>query len=178
MIRGPPSEPSFHSTLITQRVAQALSVTGSFPSTQQSSEFVKAKASKGIETINRLALRLKSAFMVDIVHSDVWLLFEGPRTVFDGMRMAKEFETDEASTHWRQDKVAGTTEVGVEKSVCGLQGEGRRTEVLLKTKVVLEGPCRLVEMRKVIHFRCRHDVGPSTRGWEQIMLKFGGMKEP
>jgi len=76
--------------------------------------------------------------MVDIVHSDIWLLFEGPRTVFDDTRMAKECESGEASTHWRQDKVAATTEVGVEKSVRGLQGEGRRTEIMLKAKVVLE----------------------------------------
>ena len=76
--------------------------------------------------------------MVDIANSDTWLLFEGPRTIFDGTRMAREFESDEPSARWRQDKVAGTTEVGVEKSVCGLQGEGRRTEILLKAKVVLE----------------------------------------
>ena len=38
----------------------------------------------------------------------------------------------------RQNGVAGTTEVGVRESVCGKPGESRRTEILLKTKVVLE----------------------------------------
>jgi len=36
-----------------------------------------------------------------------------------------------------QDRIAGTTEVGVAKSVRGVLGESRRVEVL-KTKVVLE----------------------------------------
>jgi hypothetical protein len=138
LIRDSLSEPSSHSTLIVQRVAQALSITGSFPSVRHSSDFVKAKASNGIETINRLVLRLESAFAVGVAHSDMRLLFESPRTVFDDMRMIKELESDEVSTYWRQDKVAGTTEVGVEKSGCGLRGEGRRTEILLKAKVVLE----------------------------------------
>ena len=80
--------------------------------------------------------------MVDITSSDMRLLFEAPSTSFDDRRMSKEF--DEDSTPGGQImKVAGTTEVGVEKTVYerrgeGRPGEGRCTTVLLKAKVVLE----------------------------------------
>lgn len=77
--------------------------------------------------------------MVDIISSDMCLLFEAPCTVFNDRRMTKEVEVDATSTSARSvDIVAGTTEVGVEKSVGEQQGEGRHTEVLLKAKVVLE----------------------------------------
>ena len=77
--------------------------------------------------------------MVDISSSDMRLLFEIPRTAFDQKRMATEFESDKASIPRSRDLVAGTTEVGVEKSVSGGRGEGlRRTEVLLKAKVLLD----------------------------------------
>ena len=80
--------------------------------------------------------------MVDITSSDMRLLFEAPSTSFDDKRMSKE--CDEESTPGGQVmKVAGTTEVGVEKTVYerrgeGRPGEGRCTTVLLKAKVVLE----------------------------------------
>jgi len=74
--------------------------------------------------------------MVEVASSDMSLLFEPSRTVFDKTRMINEF--DEDSTPGARDEVAGTIEVGVWKSVGGKQGEGRRTEVLLRTKVVLE----------------------------------------
>ena len=76
--------------------------------------------------------------MVDITSSDMYLLSEDPRTVFDETRMTEECESDKASTPRGQDMVAGTTEVGIYKTVCGRGGEARRPEVLLKAKVVLE----------------------------------------
>lgn len=123
---------------ITQHVADALWITGSFPSIQHSLDFVKAKASSEIETIDKLARRLESAFMVDIKSSDMYLLFETPLTVFDKMRVKKEFRSNGREARQGRDKVAGTTRVGVWKTVGGRQGEGRRTEVLLKARVVLE----------------------------------------
>lgn len=132
------SEQSSHSVSITRRVADILWITGSFPSTRHSFDFVKAKASKGIETIDRLVMRLESILIADIVSSDMRLLFESPCTVFNDVRMAKEIEFDETFAPGREDRVVGTTEVGVEKSVGEGQGEGRGTEILLKAKVVLE----------------------------------------
>ena len=76
--------------------------------------------------------------MVEVISSNMHLLVEAPDTVFDDARMTNEFESDGVSTPGGQDRVAGMTEVGVGKSVCGGPGEGRRVEVLLKTKVVLE----------------------------------------
>ena len=80
--------------------------------------------------------------MVDVTSSDMRLLFEAPSTSFDDTRMSKEFDRD-SSPGGQDMKVAGTTEVGVEKIVYerrgeGRPGEGRCTTVLLKTKVVLE----------------------------------------
>lgn len=122
-----------------QYAADALWITGLFASTNDSLDFVKGKASSGIETIYRLAMRLETAFMVDISSSDMRLLFEIPCTVFDQKRMATEFESDKASVPRSRDIVAGTTEVGVEKRVSGGRGEGlRQTEVLLKAKVLLD----------------------------------------
>ena len=86
----------------------------------------------------RTVQRLKAAFMVDVTSSDMALLFEIPDTVFDEARMADEFESDGDSEGGGQDRIAGMTEVGVEKSTCGKPGEARRVEILLKTKVVLE----------------------------------------
>jgi hypothetical protein len=128
------SRPPSHSASIAQGVADVLWITGSFSSPRRSLDFVKTVALKGIETIDRLVLRLESAF----ISSDMSLLFETPRTVFDKTRMTNECGSDEASTPERRDRVAGTTEVGVGKGVCGKPGESRRVEVLLKAKVVLE----------------------------------------
>jgi hypothetical protein len=68
----------------------------------------------------------------------MYLLVDAPDTVFDNARMTNEFGSDDTSTPEQWDRVAGTMEVGVGKSVCGRPGEGRRAEILLKTKVVLE----------------------------------------
>lgn len=128
----------FHSVSIIRQVADILWLTGSFPSTQHSFDFVKAKASNGIETIGQLVLRLGVISTVDILSSDMCLLFESPCTVFNDARMAKEIGFDGTPTSGERDIVAGTTELGVERSVCEGQGVGRRMEILLKTKVVLE----------------------------------------
>ena len=76
--------------------------------------------------------------MVDITSSDMSLLFEVSDAVFDEAKMTNEFGADSVSAPGRQDRVAGTTEVGVAKSVHGGPGGNRRVEILLKTKVVLE----------------------------------------
>lgn len=132
------SQPPPHSASIVERVAGILLITGSFSSIRRSAEFVNTVALRGIETIERLALRLKFVFMVEVASSDMFLQSETPHTMFDEATMNNEFEADDASTPGRRDRVAGTTEVGVRKSVCGGPGEGRRTVILLKAKVVLE----------------------------------------
>ena len=113
-------------------------MTGSFRTGERSLDFVKTKASKGVAIIERLALRLESIFTQDILPCDVCLLYEAPCSVFDAGRMTREIESDDAPTPRGQDKVAGTTEVGLEKSVSLGRGKGRRTQILLKAKVVLE----------------------------------------
>lgn len=125
---------------IVEEVAQVLRVTGTFGSSPRTSiKFVKDVASSGIETIERLAMRLESVFMLDIASSDMYL-FSGPsNSEFDETRMTQEFESGKASAKRKKDKVAGTTEVGVEKRVCKRKGEGQQVEVMLKVKVVLEG---------------------------------------
>ena len=120
-----------------EQVANVLGNTGSFSSTQQSLEFVQTVALEGIDSIIRLLQRLEFAFMVEVTSSDMVLLFEAPDTVFDDARMADEFESDDTTTSERQDRIAGTTEVGVGKSISEGAGKGP-TEILLKTKVVLE----------------------------------------
>ena len=122
---------------LVEELANALDNTGSFSSTRQSLEFVRAVALERIETIIQLSLRLEFAFMVEVISGDMSLLFEAADTVFDNAKMTNEFGS-ETSTPKRRDRVAGTTEVGVGKSVCGGPGESRRKGILLKTKVILE----------------------------------------
>ncbi|KAF9783739.1 hypothetical protein BJ322DRAFT_1021543 [Thelephora terrestris] len=133
------TKPSPHNSTesIMKRVANILSITGSFQSSQHSFDFVKAKAFNRMETIDRLAQRLESVFMMDVASSDMYLIFQTPRTAFDDMRMTKEFESTRSPPQ-REEKVAGTTEVGVGKSVGGRGVDDLRIEVLLKAKVVLE----------------------------------------
>ena len=76
--------------------------------------------------------------MEEVTSSDMSLLFEAPETVFDGRRMTNEFGYNGGSTPRKRDRIIGTTEVGVEKSIREGTGKGRRTEILLKPKVVLE----------------------------------------
>jgi hypothetical protein len=131
-----PESPS-HSNHIAKLVADILWITGLFSSKQHSVDFVKWKVYSRIETIERLAVRLESVFMVDITSSDMRLIYGTPSTEFDHTRMANEFESDGDSTPKGQDKVVVTTEVGVEKSV-GRRGQPPHTQVLSKAKVVLE----------------------------------------
>ena len=74
--------------------------------------------------------------MVDIMSSNMALLFEAPNTVFNEERMTNEFESD--SSFEPGDRIAGTTGVGVEKRICGGLDETGSAEILLKPKVVLE----------------------------------------
>ena len=137
MTHGHLPEPSSHSVSLAHFAAEVLWLTGTFSSIRRSIHFVEAKAFKGIETIDRLAARLESAFMADITSGDVSLLVACPHSEFSDASMSLEFESDAPATSRRRDKVAGTTEVGVEKRV-GKRGEGSQTKVLLKAKVVLE----------------------------------------
>ena len=120
------------------QLASVLDETGSFSSSQQFFGFVQVVGLEGIEQMIRLALRLELAFMTEVSSSDISLLFEAPGTLFDDARMTNEFGPDGGSVPGRQDRIAGTTEVGVGKSVCEGAWKGRRTEILLKPKVVLE----------------------------------------
>ena len=132
------SQPTLHRAPLAERLANALDQTGSFSSTQHSLKFVETVSLEGIESAIRLALRLKSVFMSEVTSSDMTLLFEAPGAVFDEARMANEYGSDSRSTPRKRNRIAGTTEVGVGKSISEGAGKGRRTEILLKTKVVLE----------------------------------------
>jgi len=129
----PPPDP----TLLIEELTSVLGHTRSFSSTQHSADFVRAVALEGIEQIIRHAIRLESAFKVEVTSSDMSLLFEAPGTTFDDAKMTDDNGSGGVSVPGRQDRIAGTTEVGVEKSICKA-GERHRTEILLKTKVVLE----------------------------------------
>lgn len=94
--------------------------------------------SDAVETVEQLTLRLMSMFIADVTSSDMCLLFETPSTVYDGARMTKEFELDQASATGERCRVAGTAGVGIEKSVFDEQNKSRSTVVLLKARVVLE----------------------------------------
>ena len=76
--------------------------------------------------------------MVEITSSDMALLSEASGAKFDGARMTDEYGSDGGPTLGKRGRIAGTTEVGVGKSVSEGAGKGRREEILLKTKVVLE----------------------------------------
>ena len=130
----PPPKPE----LLIEELAKVLDHTGSFSSAQRSVDFVRAMALDGIETIIRHALRSESAFKVEVISSNMSLLFEVPGTVFDDTRMTNDFGPTSVPITEGQDRIAGTTGVGVGKTVYGGSGGSRRGEILLKTKVVLE----------------------------------------
>ena len=75
--------------------------------------------------------------MVDITSSDVALLFDAPDTVFDDARIINEFGSAGAPKPVRGDRIAGTTEMEVGKSMSGGAGKSRRAQILSKTKVIL-----------------------------------------
>ena len=121
-----------------EELARVFDETGSFSSTESSLGFVRTAALERIGLMIQISQRLEAAFMIDVMSSDVTLLFEAPNAVFDEARMANEFGSDSASVPGGQDRIAGTTEVGVEKIIRGGPGGNLRVETLLKTKVVLE----------------------------------------
>jgi len=123
---------------ITTKLSELLAKAGSFPSSEESLEFVQTVALGKIESTIRTTQRLESAFMVDVTSSDMSLLYENPDTIFDDAKMTNEFGSDSASRPGMRERIAGTTEVGVKKRICGGPGETRRAEILLKPKVVLE----------------------------------------
>ena len=120
------------------QLSKVLDETGSFSSIQQSLELIKDVALEEIESIVQLSLRSQLAFRVEVTSSDMFLLFEAPGNMFDGTKMTDEYGSDATPTPDGLGRIAGTTEVGVGKNVCGGPGESRRPEILLKTKVVLE----------------------------------------
>ena len=132
------SRPPVHSASLVGELANVFDITGSFPSTQQSLEFVQAIALEGIESIINHALRSELAFRVEVTSSDMTLLFEPPGTEFDKAKMSNDYGSNETQALRRRDRIAATTEVGVGKSICGGPDESRREEILLRVKVVLE----------------------------------------
>ena len=123
---------------MADQLAKVLSETGTFASPQQSSEFVRKAALERIESVVQTAQRLEKAFMVDVTSSDMSIFFENPSTSFDGAKMINEFGAGSVWKPGRRGRIAGTTEVGVQKSACKKPGEPRHVEILLKPKVVLE----------------------------------------
>ena len=114
-INRPPAHPGF----LVEQMAKVFDKTGSFQSPQQSLKFVRAIAFEGLESIVRLSLRLEAVFRVEIMSSDMAILFEDPGTWFEGARMINEFDPDGVPTPGTRDRIAGTTEVGIWKSVWG-----------------------------------------------------------
>jgi len=121
-----------------EQLAELLAKTGSFPSPEKSFKFVQTVALEKIESMTRTAQRLETALMVDVTSSDMSLLCKNPDTEFDDAKMTNEFGSDSAFKPGMRERIAGTTEVGVEKRIWGGAGEARRAEILLKPKVVLE----------------------------------------
>ena len=136
-VLGSVYKPPPDSAPLMEELARVLDETGSFSSIQSSLEFVRTAALERIESIVQIAQRLEAAFMVDVTSSDATLLFEAPDTIFDEARMTNEFGSDSVSVPGGRDRVAGTTEVGVGKTIRGGPDGNRRVEILLKTKVVL-----------------------------------------
>ena len=136
--RRPPNTDTF-----AEELAKEFQNTRSFSSPQHAAKFVREMALDGIQTIIRIALRLESVFRVEITSSDMFLLFVTRGTPFDDAMMTNEYGSDGVASPGKQDergrryRIAGTTEVGVGKSICEGPGKSRRTVVLLKTNVVL-----------------------------------------
>ena len=134
-----------------RELARALDDTGSFSTHEQSLTFVRFTVREGMESIIRLVMRLELAFMEEVRSSNMTLLFESPGVVFDDARMINDSWSEyvPAPGPGKEDKIAGTTAVGVGKSACDGPGESRPAEILLRTIVVLEkdivegGECEL-----------------------------------
>ena len=76
--------------------------------------------------------------MVDVTSCDMSLIFHYPATLFEDTEMTNEFGAYSVAKPGKQERIAGTAELGVQKSVCRKPGEPRHVEILLKPKVVLE----------------------------------------
>ena len=124
-------------------LAEEFHITGSFSSTQDTVKFVRDVALDGIKSIVRLSLRLDSVFRLDINSSDMFLLFATRGTAFNDETMNNEYGSDSIPTPGKQDergrryRIAGTTEVGLGKSICEGPSKDRCTVILLKVNVVL-----------------------------------------
>ena len=133
-LSAPPQSPEW----LVDQLASILNETGSFQSSEQLTKFIQTAARGRIEKMVRTAQRLEGAFMVDITSSDMSLIFHDSDVLFEDAKMTNEFGADSAAKPGRKERIAGTTEVGVQKSVCKKPGEARYVEILLKPKVVLE----------------------------------------
>ena len=123
---------------MVDQLANVLGETKSFQSSEQLTKFVQTAALDRIEGIIRTAERLEKVFMVDITSCDMSLIFHYPDVLFEDAKMTNEFGADSAAKPGKQERIAGTTEMGVRKRVCKKPGEPRHVEILLKPKVVLE----------------------------------------
>ena len=132
------SAPPLDAKWLAERLAGVLDETGSFQSAEQLTKFIQAAARERIEEMIRTAQRLEAAFMVDVTSCDMSLIFHDAGVLFEDARMTNEFGADSAATPREQEWIAGTTEVGVQKSVCKKSGEPRHVGILLKPKVILE----------------------------------------
>ena len=132
------SAPSLNAEWLADQLAKVLNETGSFQSPEQLTNFVQASARERIEEMIRTAQRLEKVFMVDVTSCDMSLIFHDSDVLFEDAKMTNEFGADSAAEPGKKEGVAGTTEVGVQKSVCKKPGEPRHVEILLKPKVVLE----------------------------------------
>ena len=119
-------------------LAEILTETGSFPSPEESLKFVQTVGLEGIKSMKQTAQRLETAFMVDVTSSDMSLLCGYSGTVFNDAEMTNDFGSDSVSKPGGQYTIAGTTEVGVKKTIWGGRGETEYVEILLKPKIVLE----------------------------------------
>ena len=127
---------------LAERLAEDLEETGSFSSAEHSLKFVQDLALDGIGSVIRLCKQLETAFKVEVTSSDMFLLFETPGVAYDQAKMSNEFKSDgvpalKKDEFGRRYRIAGTTEVGIGKKISGRAGEDQRTEILLKTNVVL-----------------------------------------
>ena len=123
---------------LVDQLANVFNETGSFQSSEQLTKFVQSAALERIEEMVRTAQRLEKVFMVDVTSCDMSLIFNHPGELFEDTKMTNEFGEDSAAKPGKRRRIAGTTELGVQKSVCIKAGEPRHMEILLKPRVVLE----------------------------------------
>ena len=131
------SAPPPNAEWLAGELAKVLDKTGSFHSPEESIKFVQTAVLERIEEMIQTAHRLEKVFMVDITSCDMSLIFH-PSGPFDDAKMTNEFGVDSVAMPGKQERIAGTIEVGVQKSVFRKPGEPRHVAILLMPKVVLE----------------------------------------